>query len=119
MIAALPAPLVALDRAGDALARRRVEAGGVGEREALRSAAARTIAAASGCSLPRSTLAARRSSVVLADAAARDARRRSGLPFGQRPGLVDDERVDLFEPFERLGVADEDARFARRARRRP
>ena len=31
---------------------------------------------------------------------------------GQRPGLVDDERVDLLCTFERRGVADEDARRA-------
>ncbi len=31
------------------------------------------------------------------------------MAFGQGAGLVDDQRVDLLEPFERLGVADQDA----------
>src|SRR3546814_13160783 len=30
-----------------------------------------------------------------------------GLAFGQRPGLVDDERVDLLHPFKRLGILDQ------------
>ena len=62
-----------------------------------------TIAAASGCSLPRSRLAASRSSVVLVD------RRRAAttptsarLALGQRAGLVDDERVDLLHRLRAL-----------------
>ena len=50
--------------------------------------------------------AARRASVE--PSAATIARAR-GLPFGQRAGLVDDQRVDLLEPLERLGVPDQHA----------
>ena len=39
---------------------------------------------------------------------------RKRLAFGQRAGLVDDERVDLLQHFERLGVLDEDAVVAPR-----
>ena len=39
--------------------------------------------------------------------------------LGQRAGLVDDERVDLLQPLERLGVPDQHARRARRDRCRP
>src|SRR6266851_5449500 len=34
-----------------------------------------------------------------------------GTAFGQRSGLVEDERVDASEEFERLGVLDENARL--------
>src|SRR3546814_8318851 len=34
-----------------------------------------------------------------------------GLAFGQRPGLVDDERVDLLHPFKRLGILDQHPGF--------
>src|SRR3546814_604850 len=32
-----------------------------------------------------------------------------GAPFGQRPGLVDDERVDLLHSLQGFGILDEDA----------
>ena len=41
------------------------------------------------------------------------------LPFGQRAGLVDDQRVDLLEHFDRFGVLDEYAGLWRLASRRP
>src|SRR3546814_9438280 len=34
-----------------------------------------------------------------------------GPAFGQRPGLVDDEGVDLLHPFKRLGIFDQHAGF--------
>ena len=41
------------------------------------------------------------------------------LAFGQRAGLVDDQRVDLLEPLQRLGVLDRARRRSRPCRRRP
>ena len=75
----------------------------------LRSAAAATIAAASGCSLPRSTLAASRSTCASSKPGAGDDRDDLRLAFGQRAGLVDDQRVDLFHALERFGVLDQHA----------
>ena len=74
-----------------------------------RSSAPLTMAAASGCSLPRSRLATRRSSSsssMPADALTPTRRR---LAFGQGAGLVDDQRVDLLHQLERLGILDEHA----------
>ena len=79
-----------------------------------------TIAAASGCSLPRSKRRseaqnlrfASRRRLPLSDVPAR-------LALGERAGFVHDERVDLFQDFERLGVLDEHAGDARRVRCRP
>ena len=76
-----------------------------------RSSAAFTIAAASGCSLARSRLAARRKSSSSPKSAAGPDRHDLGLAFGERAGLVDDERVDLFHALQRLGVLDEHARL--------
>ena len=42
-------------------------------------------------------------------AAVEDDDGREGGPLGQRAGLVDDERVDALEPFERFGVPHEHA----------
>ena len=47
---------------------------------------------------------------VFADPWRRPHRHNPGLAFGQRAGLVDDQRVDLLEPLERLRVLDEHAR---------
>ena len=69
-----------------------------------------TIAAASGCSLARSRLAARRSELGLVLARRRDDRDEPRLAFGERARLVDDERVDLLQDLERLGVLDQHAR---------
>ena len=90
-------PLLAVDRAGDALAGDRLEVldrSASGEPCSLR---APTMAAASGCSLPRSRLAASAEQLV-GHVAARTALTvgQPRLAFGQRAGLVDDERVDLF-----------------------
>ena len=41
-----------------------------------------------------------------------------GLPLRQRTGLVDDERVDRFEPLQRLGVLDEHPHLGAAPRRR-
>ena len=79
-----------------------------------RSSAARTIAAASGCSLPRSRLAARRrasgSSPPSRPTTATEAR----PALGEGAGLVDDERVHAREGLEGLGVLHEDAGRRRR-----
>ncbi len=74
-----------------------------------RSSAAATIATASGCSLARSTLAARRSTSALGEARRRHDRGHRRLALGQGAGLVDDERVDLLHVLERFGVLDEHA----------
>ena len=76
-----------------------------------RPAAPRTIAAASGCSLARSSDAASRSNV--ASSLRRRSRRpttSSRLALGQRPGLVDHEGVDLVQDLQRLGVLEQHAR---------
>jgi hypothetical protein len=56
----------------------------------------------------RSTLAARRRRSSLGEAVRRQRwSRRAAL--GERAGLVDDQRVDLLHPLQRLGVLDQDA----------
>ena len=75
------------------------------------SFAAATIAAASGCSLDRSRLAARRSTSSAAKPGARRDRDDARLALGQRAGLVDDQRVDLLQPLQRFGVLDQHARL--------
>ena len=80
-----------------------------GARSSLRSAAAATIAAASGCSLPRSTLAAKRSTSASSKPGAGDDRHDLRLAFGERAGLVDHQRVDLLHALQRLGVLDQHA----------
>ena len=94
----------AVDHAVRAFAGLAAEFGRRGEGEAALLAPA-TIAAASGCSLARSRLAARRSSSSSATAPSARPPSQAGLAFGQRAGLVDDQRVDLFQQFERFGVA--------------
>ena len=74
-----------------------------------RSAAPATMAAASGCSLARSRLAARRSSSSSAMPASGDDLGEPRLALGQGAGLVDDQGVDLLHQLERLGVLDEHA----------
>ncbi len=73
------------------------------------SSAAFRIACASGCSLPRSTLAASRSNSPLSMSSAAHDRHDLGLAFGERAGLVDHDGVDALEPLQRLGVADQDS----------
>ena len=80
-----------------------------GESSSLRSAAAATMAAARGCSLPRSTLAASCSTCVSSKSGRRHDRHDLRLAFGERAGLVDHERVDLFHALERFGVLDQHA----------
>ena len=107
--AALPSSdALALDGAEHALAGRRVEVGDPGAARACAARAAATMAAASGCSLARSTLAASRSS-RLVEACRRHDRGDRRPAFGQRAGLVDDQRVDLLQPLQRLGVLDQHA----------
>ena len=67
------------------------------------------MAAASGCSLARSTLPARRSASLSVKPSAGDHGDHLRFAFGQGAGLVDDERVDLFHPLQRFGVLDQDA----------
>ena len=92
-----------LDGTCDAAAWEGLEIDGLGELERACDRAAATTAAAIGCSLDRSRLAAsprrrRRNSRRHLD-------RRDPRPaLGQRPRLVHDERVDALEQFERLGV---------------
>ena len=65
---------------------------------------AATMAAASGCSLPRSRLAASRNSVEFVVArGVTDAP--LWLALRQRAGLVDDQRVDLAQHLDGLGVS--------------
>jgi hypothetical protein len=94
-----------------------VELRGFAERDS--ASAARTIAAASGCSLRRSAEAAsRRSSVVSANPARHDVGQ-GGLALGDRAGLVEDDGRELVRGFERLAALDEDAQSPRRALFRP
>ena len=90
----------------------RPKVAGLGQGQALVRSAALTIAAASGCSLPRSRLAASRKNVVGRQIRppARVPPER-GFPFGQRAGLVHDERVGPVQNFQRLGVLEQDPRF--------
>ena len=74
-----------------------------------RSAAAATIARASGCSLGCSTAAAGRRTSRLRRGHAWNDGDDLRLAFGQRAGLVDDERVDPLHALQRLGVLDQDA----------
>ena len=87
-----------------------VEVAGVGDLDAALGAW-RTIASASGCSLPRSAAAARRSSSSLGRSRHglqdRDRRRAAG----DRAGLVEDDRGDPLRMLERRAVADQDARL--------
>ena len=78
-----------------------------------------TTADASGCSLPRSRLAARRSNSRSVKAAHRLDDDKARLALGQRAGLVHDQRVGPMQHFERLGVADQHAGSRRRGRCRP
>ena len=100
-----------VDGADDALAGRRIEVRPPARSVSPRSSAARDDRRApADARSPRSTLAARRSSFASLEArpAARS-RVTVGLPFGQRAGLVDDQRVDLLHPLQRLGVPDQHA----------
>ena len=81
---------------------------GLAERRARARARRATIAAASGCSLPWSMLAARRSTSSSVTRSRDDAL--EGRPaLGQRAGLVDDQRVDLAQVLDRRGVAEQHA----------
>ena len=84
------------------------EVGGLAERQRRAPSRRATIASASGCSEPRSRLAAAASSVVLV-AVERDDVGEDRLALGQRAGLVDDQRVDAGEALQRLGLADQHA----------
>ena len=84
-----------------------------------RSVAAATMAAASGCSLDRSRLAASGRSSALVKPGAGTTATTARLALGQRAGLVDDQRVDLLHALQRLGRLDQHAAPARPCRRRP
>ena len=64
-----------------------------------------------GCSLTLSRLAASCSSVVSSTRPCSARRSPARFAFGERAGLVDDQRGHLFEQFERLGVPEEHARL--------
>ena len=68
------------------------------------------MAAARGCSLDRSRLAASDRTVASSMPGAGDHRCHPRLALGQRPGLVDHQRVHLLEPLQGLGVLDQHAR---------
>ena len=69
-----------------------------------------TIAAASGCSLPRSSEAARRSRSASLHAAERHDRRQRRLASRERAGLVHDQRVHASQHLDGLGVPEQHAR---------
>ena len=75
-----------------------------------RSRAQATMAAASGCSLERSRLAASDRMAVSSKPSSGRIDDHARLAFGQRAGLVDDQRVDFLETLQRLGVPDQDSR---------
>ena len=99
---------LAVDRAAHADAGRGLERSGLREREP-RARAAATIASASGCSLPWSRLAARRSTSSSSKPPTATARSKAGLPSVSVPVLSTIERVDLAQRLDRLGVAEQDA----------
>lgn len=74
-----------------------------------RASAPRTMASASGCSEPALERSGEPEHVRLVVAGLRQDRDELGLADGQRAGLIDDERVDLREGLERLGVPDQHA----------
>ena len=74
-----------------------------------RSVAAATMAAASGCSLARSRPALETRAGRLVEPSASDHRDHARLAFGQRAGLVDDQRVDRLQPLQRFGILDQHA----------
>ena len=100
---------LALDHADRALAGRRIEVRDVDQARGLAPSRRATMAAASGCSLARSTLAASRSISVSSKSGRRHDRDDLRLAFGQRAGLVDHQRVDLLHALQRFGVLDENA----------
>ena len=67
------------------------------------------MAAASGCSLDRSRLAASGRMIGLRHAWRRHDRDDLRLALGQRAGLVHDQRVDLLHALQRLGRFDQHA----------
>ena len=69
-----------------------------------------TIAAASGCSLPRSRLAARRRISSLALSRRWHQRRQVRLALGERAGFIHYQGVDLFQHLQGFGVLDQHAR---------
>jgi hypothetical protein len=72
------------------------------------------MASASGCSLPWSRLAARRSTSSALKPGTAHGTLEGRLALGQRAGLVDDQRVDLAQVLDRRRVAEQDARVAPR-----
>jgi hypothetical protein len=73
-----------------------------------RSLAASTIASASGCSDARSTR--RQAAAVRLRHSRSPARSGDRRPaFGQRAGLVDDQRIDFLHVLERFGILDQHA----------
>ena len=73
-----------------------------------------TMAAASGCSLTRSRLAARRSisfaaSMPRGGIADRGNRNHVWDSIGQRSGFVEDDGIDFLQRFKRLGILDQDS----------
>ena len=65
------------------------------------------MASASGCSLDRSTLAAKLQNFVVVEARRRHDRDHLGLALGQRARLVDHQRVDLLHVLQRFGILDQ------------
>ena len=84
----------ALHHALHPLAGHRLEVARLGRARRPRASAPRTIASASGCSEPRSRLAASRSTSASSLPRLRQHRHQRGLAHGQRAGLVHDQRVD-------------------------
>ena len=76
---------------------------------AFLASAPSTMAAARGCSLERSSAAESPSNSISSTASACDDADQCGLALRQRAGLVDDERVDLAQHFDRLRVPEQDA----------
>jgi len=77
------------------------------------------MAAPSGCSLPRSTAAARRSKSRFILSRPGQNADHARPAFSQRAGLVQDDGVHFFQRLKGLRILDKDAFRARRGRRRP
>jgi hypothetical protein len=107
---------LAVDRAGDALARLRLEVGGAGKRQLalLRAPGDRRGERMLAAALQAGDQAEQ---LVLRHAVHRGHIRQPRLALGQGAGLVDDERVDLLDALQRPGILDEHARLGAAADR--
>ncbi len=95
----------AIDGSAHPLARDALEASDLGEREI--AILGRTDDRGGEGMLAQTLETGREPQKFVLAGAGRFHRHNPGLAFGQRAGLVDDQRIDLFQPLERFGVLDQ------------